>query len=136
MGEALSDSLGGNLEQRRQAQASLDKIYQGLINRKRLSQEQRNSAQAAIREQETRVANIAPDTAEHNQAKELLALFNERAAMYDRLELAANRFERQLARWSDDTAQATNASLSLKANQVGERIFRQFKAFGNSNYFQ
>lgn len=126
---------GGNLEQRRQAQASLDKIYQGLINRKRLSQEQRNSAQAAIREQETRVANIAPDTAEHNQAKELLALFNERAAMYDRLELAANRFERQLARWSDDTAQATNASLSLKANQVGERIFSTIQSFWQFELF-
>ncbi|WP_290197166.1 mechanosensitive ion channel domain-containing protein [Zwartia vadi] len=118
---------GGNLEQRRQAQASLEKIYQGLINRKRLSQEQRNYAQGAIREQETRVANLAPDTAEHNQAKEILALFNERAAMYDRLELAANRFERQLARWNDDTAQATNASISLKANQVGESIFSAIK---------
>lgn len=126
---------GGNLEQRRQAQASLEKIYQGLINRKRLSQEQRNSAQAAIREQETRVANIAPDTAEHNQAKELLALFNERAAMYDRLELAANRFERQLARWSDDTAQATNASISLKANQVGERIFSTIQSFWQFELF-
>lgn len=126
---------GGNLEQRQQAQASLDKIYQGLINRKRLSQEQRNSAQAAIREQETRVANLAPDTAEYNQAKELLALFNERAAMYDRLELAANRFERQLARWSDDTAQATNASISLKVNQVGERIFSTIKSFWQFELF-
>ncbi len=126
---------GGNLEQRQQAQASLDKIFQGLINRKRLSQEQRNSAQAAIREQETRVANLEPDTAEYNQAKELLALFNERAAMYDRLELAANRFERQLARWNDDTAQATNASLSLKANQVGERIFSALNSFWQFELF-
>ena len=126
---------GGDSEQKRQALSSLEKIYQGLINRKRLSQEQRNLAQAAIREQETRVANLAPDTAEHNQAKELLALFNERAAIHDRLELAANRFERQLVRWKDDTTQATNASISLKANQVGESIFSAIKSFWQFELF-
>ena len=126
---------GGASEQKRQALSSLDKIYQGLLSRKRLSLEQRNLAQAAIREQETRLANLVPDTAEHNQAKELLALFNERADIHDRLELTANRFERQLVRWNDDTTQATNASISLKANQVGESIFSAIRSLWQFELF-
>lgn len=126
---------GEDSEQRRQALSSLEMLYQGLINRKRLSQEQRTVAQVAIREQETRVANLPPDTLEQRQAKELLALFHERAAMYDRIELAVNRFERQLARWNGDSSQAGNASLSAQANRFGENILLAMRTFWQFELF-
>jgi small-conductance mechanosensitive channel len=126
---------GEDSEQRRQALSSLEKLYQGLINRKRLSQEQRSVAQVAIRDQETRVANLPPDTLEQRQAKELLALFHERAAMYDRLELAANRLERQLARWNGDFSQAGNASLGAQANRFGENILSAMRTFWQFELF-
>lgn len=126
---------GGDSGQRQQARASLEQLYQGLVNRKRLSQEQRSAAQVAIREQETRVANSLPDTPEQRQAKELLALLHERAAMHERLELAANRLERQLARWNGDFSQTGNASLGAQANRFGEHLLSVLRGFWQFELF-
>ncbi len=126
---------GGDLEQGRQARASLEKLYLGLINRKRLSQEQRGEAQVAIRGQETRVANLPPDTPEQRQAKELLGLLHERSNMHERLEQAANRLERQLARWNGDFNQADNASLGAQVNRYGEHILSAMRTFWQFELF-
>ncbi|MDD2743260.1 MAG: mechanosensitive ion channel [Rhodocyclaceae bacterium] len=126
---------GSDLAQRQLAIASLDKIYQGLVNRKRLSQEQRSVVQVAIREQETRVANLLPKTAEQRHAKELLGLLQERASIYERLDLAANRLERQLARWNGDFSQAGDTSFSAQTKRLGEQLLSGMRRFWQFELF-
>lgn len=89
-------------EQKRQSIDSLSKIHQGLIGRKRLSNEQRDAAVISIRDQETRLSNLNPDSSAFKREKAILDLLQERVKIHDRLEHAANRLERQLARWLDD----------------------------------
>ena len=122
-------------EQRHLALASLSKLHQGLLTSKRGLQEKRSVAQGAVREQETRLANISPESAEQRQAKELLGLLQERATMYERLDLAASRLERQLARWNADFSQVGTASVGGQAKQLGQQTVSLLRAFWHYELF-
>lgn len=126
---------GPDEEQKRLASASLQKLHQGLVNRKRLSDEQRKLAQEAIRAQETRLANTLANSPQHRDAKELLGLLQERAGMRERLDSSAGRLERQLARWIADFKQTGGLSLGGQANQFRERIESGLKAFWQYELF-
>lgn len=122
-------------EQKRQAVASLIKIHQGLLGRKRLSQEQRDASAVAIRDQETRMANLPPDSAEQRREKEILGLLQERARIHERLELAANRLERQLARWLGDFNPSEAGSLGYRTGAWSEQLRAAFRAFWEYELF-
>jgi len=122
-------------EQKRLAVASLNKIYQGLQGRKRLSQEQREASTVAIRDQETRMANLLPDSAEQRREREILDLLQERARIYDRLELAASRLERQLSRWLGDFKPTEADSLSNRAEVWSEQLRMAWRAFWQYELF-
>lgn len=125
-----------NAERKRLALASINKIYQGLLARKRLLQEQRSSLAIGIREQETRLANQPPETAGHEREKEILEQLRERAGISERLELAAQRLERQLARWQADFSQGdSDAGFGREAKRVGERVQALLQAFWQYELF-
>ena len=126
---------GADAEQRRLALASLGKLQQGLLTSKRGLQEKRNAAQGAVREQETRIANMPPESGEQRQAKELLGLLQERATMYERLDLAASRLERQLARWNADFSQVGTASVGGQAKHLGQQLASLLRAFWHYELF-
>lgn len=122
-------------ERKEQALASLTKIYQGLQGRKRLSQEQRDALAVSIRDQETRLANLSPDSREQLRQRDILALLRERSNMHERLELAASRLERQLARWLTDINQGEGSSLGQSAQVLGERARAMLRAFWQYELF-
>lgn len=126
---------GPDAEQRRLALASLGKLQQGLLTSKRGLQEKRSAAQGAVREQETRIANMPPESGEQRQAKELLGLLQERASMYERLDLAASRLERQLARWNADFSQVGSASVGGQAKHLGQQLVALLRAFWHYELF-
>lgn len=110
-------------EQKRQSIGSLSKIHQGLIGRKRLSYEQRETALISIRDQETRLSNLNPDSSAFKREKAILDLLQERVKIHDRLEHAANRLERQLSRWLDDF-KAIGASTSDGRTEIWKEKLR------------
>lgn len=108
-------------EKRRLALQSLEKVHTGLANRKRLSQEMRDVTRAAIREHENRIANLQAESAELEHERELLALLLKRANIHERVEQAASRLERQLARWLGDFSENDKQSLTKQAAALGEQ---------------
>ena len=113
---------GDDQEHRRLAIASLTKLYQDLGQRKRVSAEQRVAASLEIRDQEIRVANLRPDSPELRGEQEILRLLKESADVHERIELGANRLERQLARWQGDFARPGDASIKGQADKIGEGL--------------
>ncbi len=110
-------------DQQRLAQATLAKLFDMLHNRKRFfSLDQREITRVEISEQETRITNLPMVGSEQQQAQELLDLLQQRAAIYDRGELAANRLERQLGRWLADLAEPQEQSFGALSQQFGSRV--------------
>ncbi len=107
-------------EKRRLALQSLEKVHSGLANRKRLSQEMRDVTRVAIREHENRIANLQAGSPELEHERALLALLLKRADIHERVEQAASRLERQLARWLSDVAEKDKQSLAKHAAALGE----------------
>lgn len=93
---------GKDAEERRLALASLEKLQHGLVSRKGLSKAQLAGFELAIRDQENRLLNLPPAPEVQVQETEILALLREQAKTHERLELAADRLERQLKRWLAD----------------------------------
>ena len=108
-------------EKRRQALQSLEKMHDGLVNRKRLSREMREATGVAIREHENRIANLHADSPELDHERELLAMLLKRVDIHDRIEQAASRLERQLSRWLGDHSARGNQTLAHRAVTLGEQ---------------
>jgi small-conductance mechanosensitive channel len=108
-------------EKRRLALQSMEKMHAGLANRKRLSQEMRDVTRAAIREHENRIANLQAGSPELEHERALLALLHKRADIHDRVEQAASRLERQLARWLGDFSAGEKQSLAKQAATWGDQ---------------
>lgn len=122
-------------EERRQAVASIEKIFQGLVSRKRLFRGLRDAAAVEIRDQETRVANASPETKAHAHAVEVLALLQERAAIHERLELSASRLERRLNRWLGDLEKPGKQSLHAQAVVWGDQAVNLWRTFWQYELF-
>jgi len=122
-------------EQKRQAVASLNKIHRDLLGRKRLSQEQRDASNVAISDQETRMANLPPDSAAQRREREILGLLQERVRIHERLELAAGRLERQLERWLGDFNQSEAGGLGNQAEAWSKKLQMALRAFWQYELF-
>lgn len=122
-------------EQKRQSIGSLSKIHQGLIGRKRLSNEQREAAAISIRDQETRLSNLKPDSSAFKREEAILELLQERAKIHDRLEYAANRLERQLTRWLDDFKAVDASTLDGRTEIWKEKLRSALRSFWQYELF-
>lgn len=120
---------------RAQALATLKKYYAGLTNRKRLSQDLREVTRVAIREQENRLANLPQYGEALRHEQRILALMQQRAEIHERVELAASRLERRLARWLGDLAAEPQASLGARAAGAGVQLKQWFAALWNYELF-
>ncbi len=112
-------SANATPEERTQAIASLRKIVAALSNeaasgRQRMAADQ-EKMRAAIVEQEARVARQQPNSPEAAQAQEVLALYRQALAAYERITQLVDRLGRQTSRWLDDFAGPGEASLAGQA---------------------
>lgn len=130
LGQASNDML-----QQRQMLLSFNKIHQGLVSRKRLSLEQREASAVAIRDLETKVANLPPGSTEQQLAREEWALLQEQISVHERLESAASRLERQLSRWLADFNQNADGSLTGRAGALGDQLHETWRAFWQYELF-
>lgn len=101
---------------RQKAVFTLKKFHDNLTSRKRLLREMRDTKRAAIREQESRLANLAQDVDAVKQEQQILLLLQKQASVYERLELNASRFERQLSRWTSDLGIDGGDSFAIRAS--------------------
>lgn len=122
-------------EQRRLAQEGLGKLHSGLVGRKRLSSEMRDMTRVALREQENRIANLPRDSKEMAEELEILSLMARRADVDERVELAAERFEKQLARWLSDFTSSHGQSIAQQATTVGKVAKSWFGKLWNYELF-
>lgn len=84
---------------RQKVVATLSKIREEMRTRKPLFEELAAGARVAVRDQELRVDGAALDAAAAAHEAALLEVLRQRLAAYERLILAAERFDRQLDRW-------------------------------------
>jgi small-conductance mechanosensitive channel len=124
-----------NHEERRRALASLEKLYQRLVSRKNLSKAQQDGYLLAIRDQENRLLNTPSSLEIQRQEKEVLALLRERLRIHERQELAADRLERQLARWQADFKTGQHDGLQSRILPAREDLHRLFLAFWDYELF-
>lgn len=107
-------------EQRRLAQEGLAKLHAGLVGRPRQSVEARELTRIALREQEGRIANLPPESREAAEEREILGLMAKRAAVEERIEQTAGRFEKQLTRWLADLSNTQGQSIAQQAGTLGK----------------
>jgi small-conductance mechanosensitive channel len=123
---------GTDPQQRRAALNALTELRQKLADWCSLSRTRQDALRTEIRAQRIRVDNLSANRGEPGRETELLNLLLQQTAMDERTELAARRLERQVSRWLDDLAAASDrqiegrlAWLADAATRLATRIWQQ-----------
>ncbi|PKO31319.1 MAG: hypothetical protein CVU34_17840 [Betaproteobacteria bacterium HGW-Betaproteobacteria-7] len=109
-------------EQRRLALATLEELGRKLADLRSQSSTRQEALRTEIRTQRIRIDNLAGDREEQGREKEILVLLLHQMAMDERVELAAARQEKQLARWLGDFSDRGDQGFLGSANWLGERV--------------
>lgn len=109
-------------EQRRSALATLAELGRKLADLRSQSSTRQEALRTEIRAQRIRIDNLAGDRREQGREKEILVLLLHQMAMDERVELAAARQEKQLARWLGDFSDRGDQGFLGSANWLGERV--------------
>lgn len=109
-------------EQRRSALVTLGELGRKLADLRSQSSTRQEALRTEIRTQRIRIDNLAGDRQEQGREKEILVLLLHQMAMDERVELAAARQEKQLARWLGDFSDRGDQGLLGSANWLGERV--------------